>query len=279
MNPALMYQDDVVGSLLGDAFRSVKKGVKSVGKSVTSPFRNPGRTLGTVANLAPAVALGVASGGLGAGAAAMLAHKGGVEVLRHAGAPKIATTALDPSGAITHAVASGAYTGAQQGGIPGALHGTLKGFAQGTHEVASNPLLKATAAGLTFVMPPAGAALTGGMLATEQISKRASSALNAADKLNAAFRHGAPPVKKAVAGVFARTAAAAKAGDSDAKRALVVLSASKKALDAKKTFYVAPNGRITEGVFELLGPNMAGMLGYYVRADGHVQRGAFRRVK
>lgn len=269
-----MYADQIEG-ILGDAFKTV---TRPVGKAIKKITRSPAKALGSVANIAPAVALGVASGGLGGAAFAALGKKGAAEAARHAGVPKVATTAFDPSGAVTHAVAAGAHAGYQQGGIPGALRGAASGFGRGAHEVSSNPLLKATAAGLTFVLPPVGGALTAGMVATEQISKRANEAVAAADKLNSAFKHGSAPVKKAVAGVFARTAAAAKAGDADAKRALVVLGASKRALDAKKSFFVAPNGRITQGVFETPPKNHAGILGYFVRADGIVQRGLFRRV-
>jgi hypothetical protein len=279
------YQDEV-----GAIWDLPGKAMKSVAKLGKKAFRNP---LGTVANLAPAVALGVTGGGL-----ALLASKGAAEAARAAGVPKVATTAMDPSGAITHSVAHGAQSGFDKGGFMGALRGGAGGFAKGAHEVAKNPIIKATAAGLTFVMPPVGIALTGGLAATEQLAKRADTALAAADKLNeqvakradtalaaadkltSAFHHGSAPVKKAIANIFARTAAAAKAGDTDAKRGLVVLAAAKAKLNAlaKQTFYVSPNGKITKGAFHLLPAGQTGLVGYYVRADGLVQRGAFKRV-
>lgn len=243
------------------------KHAKKLGRSIKKAVSNPVRTLGTVANVAPGVALAASGGGLG-----LLALKGGTELAAQAGAPKLLTTAADPSGAIVRAAARGGQAGLTKGGAAGLLKGGLSGAVKGTRDVTSNPLIRATAAGLTFVMPPAGAALSGGLAALDK-------GATVADKLVGAMEYGSAPVKKAVANVYAKTTALAKTGSADAKRALLVLSAAKTKLEAMRshTYFVATNGQISRGKFAKVATGTAGArAGFYVRADGHVERGAFK---
>lgn len=243
-----------------DPFGAVAKAAGGVLRSVKRTVKDPKKAAlkhaGTVANVAPAVALAASGGGAG-----LLIKKGALELARKKGAPSVLTSFADPSGHVLH----GAAKGARAGGLKGALKGTIAS----TREVTRNPLVKATAAGLAFVVPPAGVALSGGIAALEK-------GTGVADKLVAAYEHGSAPVKKAVAGIYAKTTALAKAGDADAKRALVVLSAAKKKLEVMRghTYLVAPNGRITRGKFSKVASG--GTVGFYVRADGHIERGMFR---
>jgi hypothetical protein len=255
-----------VGFSIPNPLKAAKKAAGGIVRSAKRAVSDPLHAAGTVANLAPGVALAASGGGLG-----LLLHKGTAEAARRAGAPSVLTAAYDPSGHITHGVAAGARAGVKSGGAGGLFMGALKGGIRSGKEVAKNPLIKATAAGATFVMPPVGAALSGGLMTLDK-------GLGAADKLVGAYEHGAAPVKAAIAGVFARTAAAAKAGDSDAKRALLVLSAAKKKLEAMRshTYFVTTSGSITRGKFTKLPSGQKGSVGFYVRADGHIERGVFR---
>jgi hypothetical protein len=253
--------------------------------------------------------------------------------LRAAKGPKVLTTFIDPAGTIRHGIASGSE---QRGNILEKGRGALTGGVKGVREVTANPLIKATAAGLTFIIPPAGAALTGAMAALNKGAAMADVALAAshgnlkpalaqgvkqlapglpvpvgvqsalanlqhlaphlpvlpgihavgnsgvavAEKLVAAHLHGTPQVKAIVANMWKKTTTLAKAGNPDAKRALVVLAAAKKKLDTLQhyTYHVDAKGRVTRGAFKLLPTGQKGQAGYYVRADGHVQRGNFARA-
>jgi hypothetical protein len=253
--------------------KHIKKAAKSVGKAISNPGKALTSSLGTVANVAPAVALAASGGGLG-----LLALKGGAEVARGAGAPKVVTTFADPSGPITHGVAKGTTSGLKSGGLLGALRGGLAGGIKGGKEVTSNPLIRATAAGLTFVIPPAGVALSGGLVALDKGLAAADKGMKVADKLVGAYEHGSAPVKKAVAQVYAKTAAAAKAGDAGAKVALLALSAAKTKLEAMRshTYFISPSGQISRGKYTKTAAGVGARVGFYVRADGHVERGTFK---
>lgn len=243
--------------------KHAKKLVRGVGRA----FKDPVRSLGTVANIAPGVALAASGGGLG-----LLAMKGGAEAAANAGAPKVLTTFADPSGALVRATSRGASSGLKKGGAAGLFRGALSGSVKGAKDITSNPLIRATAAGLTFVVPPAGVALSGGLAALDK-------GANVAGKLVSAMEHGDAAVKAAVAGALERTAELAKLGDLDAKRALLVLSAAKTKLVAMRshTYFVSPSGQISRGKFAKVASGTAGArVGFYVRADGHVERGAFK---
>ena len=203
------------------------------------------------------------------------------------------------------------------------------------HDIAHSPFVKAIGAGLTFVIPPAGAAVTAALVAVDKGTQAIDDARHKAAAISRAVQHSAAPphpnapppavphpaapvavaskvvvrtepmhpgihavgnggvaiaerlvaahaygdakVRAAVAGVYKRTTAAAKAGDADAKRALVVLAAAKKKLDALRhyTYHVDTKGKVTRGAFKALPAGHKGMRGYFVRADGHVQSGTF----
>jgi hypothetical protein len=253
-----------VGFELPNPFKVVKKAAAGTVRSVKRFGKDPLRGAGTVANLAPGAALALSGGGLG-----LLAKKGATELARRGGAPEVLTTFADPSGHITHGVAAGARAGMKKKGLAGLFGGALKGGVKSGHDVSKNPLIRATAAGLTFVMPPAGIALSGGLAGLDK-------GLAVADKLVGAYEHGDATVKKTVASLYARTAALAKTGDVGAKAALVALAGAKKKLEAMRayTYFVATNGRITRGKFSKV--SSGGQVGFYVRADGHIERGMFR---
>jgi len=295
--------EQMVGWFGSKFFKGVGRTVKSLGHSVTHPaeavhnfVHHPLSTLSTAGAL-------VFSGGTAALAG---------EVLRAGKAPKVLTTFIDPAGAVRHAAASGAE---RRGNVLEKLRGAGEGTVKGVRDVTGNPLIKATAAGLTFIIPPAGAALTAGMAALNRGAAAADTALQAshgnlkpalgqlqhlapnlpvpsgihalgntgvavAEKLVAAHLHGTPQVKALVGNLFKRTTALAKQGDADAKRALVVLAAAKTKLDTLQhfTYHVDTGGRVTRGAFKLLPAGQRGQVGYYVRADGHVQRGSFARA-
>jgi hypothetical protein len=249
-----VYEDEVGFN----PFKAVGKAAAGTVRSVKRVVKKPGKALGSLAK-------GVLSGPAG--------------ILRSVGVPPVITTAIDPAGTIMGAAAKGAEAGLKKGGFSGFLKGAGKGALKGGKAVTSNPIIRGTAAGLTFVMPPAGLALSGGLLALDKgiaATQTAVKGIETAEKLVSAFEHGTPEVKKVVGNIYARTANLAKAGDVDAKRALVVLASSKAKLDAMKahTYFVTPAGRITRGKFSKV--SSGGSVGFYVRADGRVERGMFR---
>ena len=266
-----LMNDYGIGFSIPNPVKAIKKALAGTKRSVKRTVKNPGKAIGTAINLAPGVAAALAGGGAG-----LLLHKGGAELMRRAGAPKVLSVAADPSGHITHGVSAGASAGYKKGGLKGLARGGVKGAVSSGRDVTSNPIIKATAAGLTFVIPPAGIALSGGLMALDKGLNTLDTGLRTADKLVGAYAHGSPPVKKAVAAVFTRTAKAAKAGDPDAKRALLALSAANKKFAAAKsfTYLVTPAGKITRGKFAK--SSGGGTLGFYVRADGHIERGSFK---
>lgn len=298
-DPAVVEQ--MVGWFGSKLLKKAGRAVKSLGHAVTHPAQtmkdfvhHPVSTLAT-------------TGALVFGGTAALAG----EVLRAGKGPKVLTTFIDPAGAIRHAAASGAE---QRGNVLEKLRGAGEGTVKGVRDVTGNPLIKATAAGLTFIIPPAGAALTAGMAALNRGAAAADAAFQAshgklgpalaqvqhlapglpvppgihsvtgavgvAEKLVAAHMHGTPQVKALVGNLFKKTATLAKTGDADAKRALVVLATAKKKLDTLRhyTYHVDTRGKVTRGAFKLLPAGHKGSAGYYVRADGHVQKGQFARA-
>ena len=298
-DPAVVEQ--MVGWFGSKLLKKAGRAVKSLGHAVTHPadtmrdfVRHPVSTLAT-------------TGAIVFGGTAALAG----EVLRAGKGPKVLTTFIDPAGAIRHAAASGAE---QRGNVLEKLRGAGEGTVKGVRDVTGNPLIKATAAGLTFIIPPAGAALTAGMAALNRGAAAADAAFQAshgnlkpalaqvqhlapnlpvppgihnvagavgvAEKLVAAHMHGTPQVKQLVGNLFKKTAALAKTGDADAKRALLVLITAKQKLNTLQhfTYHVDTKGKVTRGAFKLLPTGQRGSAGYYVRADGHVQRGNFARA-
>ena len=254
--------------------KAVSRAAAGTVRSVRRAVKAPGKTAASLANVLPSVALAASGGGVAA-----LAMKAGSEVARKAGAPKVLTTFADPSGTVLHGAGKGFDAGLKKGAVLDALRGGLAGGIKGGKEVTSNPLIKATAAGLTFVIPPAGLALTGGIAALDKGLAAADKGMKVADRLVGAFEHGNSQVKAAVGAVYAKTAALAKQGDAGAKVALLALSASKKKLEAMRThtYLISPAGQISRGKYTKTTTAAAGAkVGFYVRADGHIERGAFK---
>ncbi len=104
--------------------------------------------------------------------------------------------------------------------VGGWLGDAWKGVKKGVKavgKVARSPALKAVAGGLVLVCPPAGAGLAAGITAAEVANKVAANAQSSNPKIKGAF-----------AALIARTAAASKAGDPQARAGLaMVVNASR----------------------------------------------------
>lgn len=200
----------------GGLFSSIGKAVKSVGRGVASGVTS-------VAKVTP-VGLAYTAATRGPRAAAKDLIKvtplGTTHTLVTKG-PKAAIVASPPA-QVLKAVAKAA----------GVKPAQVVSQAQ---TIAKNPLVRVGAAGAAFVFPPVGVPLTAAVEAANLIARNAGS-------VN-------PVVRRAAAKTVIRTAAAARAGDTDAARGLKLLaSASRTRASAKGNrrigFIITPAGRI-----------------------------------